>query len=239
MNILDGKPLRYLIGASSTPNGHDDEITEVPYDAKPAKHGVSIGYCNLFDEENTGKFGPYLHSSDTAAEYHEGQIDPHGPGWNKNLTQQFKRRKKEGFEFIELDNPDAYHIADVLKAIDLAATFGLKVIAKNPGLLGDGAKAYVAHPNVYGIIVERDAGTPHDMDLLRHVAGKPDIPVWFVAFGSGHKWANTTAKAAEHFEGMGVTYSPHGEYGSSVDLLEPVSKQHSFVVEGHFWKIKS
>ena len=43
-------------------------------------------------------------------------------------------------------------------AIELAATYDLKVIAKNPGLIGSGAVAYVAHPNVHGIIVERGAG---------------------------------------------------------------------------------
>ena len=106
--------------------------------AQPARHGVSIAYCNLFDEHNTGHYGPYLHSSDTAAEYNEGQIDPRGPGWEKNLREQFERRRNQGFEYIELDNPDAYSIKDVIGAIDLAASYGLKVIAKNPGLMEGG-----------------------------------------------------------------------------------------------------
>ena len=43
----------------------------------------------------------------------------------------------------------------MIGAIELASSYGLKVIAKNPGLLAD-ATSYVAHANVYGIIVERD-----------------------------------------------------------------------------------
>ena len=221
MNPLAGKTLRYLIGASSAGDGHSEEVTEVPYGAKPAKHGISIAYCNLFDEHNTGRYGPYLKTSDTARQYNEGQIDPSGPGWTKNLTEQFEQRKRQGFEYIELDNPDAYSIENVTGAIELAANYGLKVIAKNPGLLDRGASKYVAHPNVYGIIVEKGAGNAADMDALRRKAGKPDIPVWFVAFGSGRSWANNVAKAASSFRNMGVTYSSAGEYRNAEDVLSP------------------
>ena len=141
MDALEGKPLRYLIGTEASGPGRDDEVTEVSYSTtQPARRGISIAYCNLFDEHNTGRYGPYLHTSDTAAEYNEGQIDPRGPGWEKNLREQFERRKKQGFEYIELDNPDAYSIKDVIGAIDLAASYGLKVIAKNPGLMEGGAR---------------------------------------------------------------------------------------------------
>ena len=184
MDAFEGKRLRYLIGTETSGPGRDDEVTEVSYGTtEPARHGISIAYCNLFDEHNTGRYGPYLHTSDTAAEYNEGQMDPRGPGWEKNLRQQFERRKKQGFEYIELDNPDAYSIKDVIGAIDLAASYGIKVIAKNPNLMEGDAAAYVAHPNVHGIIVERDAGGAGDMDTLRRKAGKPTLPVWFVAFG--------------------------------------------------------
>jgi len=161
-----------------------------------------------------------LQASDTAAQYNEGQIDPLGPGWTKNLHEQFQRRRKQGFEYVELDNADAYAIKDVIGVIDLASSYGLKVIAKNPGLLGD-ATSYVAHPNVHGIIVERGAGSPDEMDALRRKAGKPEIPVWFVAFGAGREWAHSTANAAKNYQGMGVTYSSAGEYGNVIDILSP------------------
>jgi hypothetical protein len=221
-NVLAGKQLRYLIGTDAPGSGRDDEVTEVSYGAgAPVRHGISIAYCNLFDEKNTGRYGPYLHNSDTAAQYGEGQIDPRGPGWEKNLREQFERRKKQGFEYIELDNPDAYSIKDVIGAIDLAASYGLKVIAKNPGLVAGGAKSYVAHPNVYGIIVEKGAGNPADMDALRRKAGKPSLPVWFVAFGSGRSWAGSVASSAKQYRNMGVTYSSAGEYGNALDILPP------------------
>jgi hypothetical protein len=220
-NPLAGKPLRYLIGTDAAGSGRDDEVTMVSYNAAaPVKRGISIAYGNLFDERNTGRYGPYLHTSDTAAQYGEGQIDPRGPGWEKNLREQYERRKKQGFEYIELDNPDAYSAKDVIGAIDLAATYGLKVIAKNP-LLVNGAAAYVAHPNVVAAIVEKGAGNPAQMDALRRKAGKPNLPVWFVAFGSGRSWAGSVASSAKQFRHMGVTYSSAGEYGNSIDILSP------------------
>jgi hypothetical protein len=222
-NLLTGRRLRYLIGASTPGLGRDDDVTVVSYNAtEPVKRGISIAYCNLFDENNTGRFGPYLHTSDTASQYNEGQIDPRGPGWEKNLREQFERRRKQGFEYIELDNPDAYSLKDVIGAIELAATYGLKVIAKNPMLLERAATSYVAHPNVYGIIVERGAGNPDDMDALRRKADKPTLPVWFVAFGSGRAWAGSVANAAKRYRSMGVTYSSAGEYGNAIDILPPV-----------------
>jgi hypothetical protein len=219
---LDGKPLRYLIGTEASWPGRDDEVTVVSYStAQPARRGISIAYCNLFDEHNTGRYGPYLHTSDTAKQYNEGQIDPRGAGWEKNLREQFERRRKQGFEYVELDNPDAYAVKDVIGAIELAASYGLKVIAKNPGLMGSGATAYVAHPNVHGIIVERGAGNAGDMDQLRRKAGKPTLPTWFVAFGSGRSWAGNVASNAKKYRNMGVTYSSAGEYGNAIDILPP------------------
>jgi hypothetical protein len=71
---LAGRPLRYLIGRAAPSDGLDGDVTEVGYDVTtPAKRGISIAYCNLFDEKNTGNYGPYLHTSDTAAQYSEGR----------------------------------------------------------------------------------------------------------------------------------------------------------------------
>src|SRR5262245_52575143 len=221
VNPLAGKPLRYLIGTESAGPGRDDAVTMVAYGTSaPVRHGISIAYCNLFDEHNTGKYGPYLHNSDTAKQYNEGQIDPRGAGWEKNLREQFERRKKQGFEYVELDNPDAYSIKDVIGAIELAESHGLKVIAKNPGLM-KGAVDYVAHRNVYGIIVEKGAGGAADMEALRKKAGKPDLPVCFVAFGKGKGWADSVASTAKCYRNMGVTYSSAGEYGNAIDILPP------------------
>ena len=214
---LAGKKLRYLIGSDGRQVGHVEEVTEVGYWTEPALHGVSVGYCNLFDEENTGKLGPYLHDSDTAAQYGEGQIDPRGSGWERNLAEQFRRRKRQGFNYVELDNADAYSVRHVLGAVKVAKlNYGLRVIAKNPLLLEGFPLNYVRQ--CHGIIVERDAGNPKDMHALRSRAGMPDMPVWFVAFGAGRGWADETAGAAKDYLNMFVTYSSRGEYENSVDL---------------------
>ena len=218
-NPLAGKKLRYLIGADDPGPGHVDEVTEVGYDAAVMPpRGIAVKYCNLFDEKDSGRFGPYLHTSDTASEYHEGQIDPAGAGWKENLTQQFERAKAQGFKYVELDNPDAYSVADVVGAVDYAARCGFKVIAKNPLIMEGDSTPYVAHPAVVGAVVERGCGNPADMDALRKKAGKPMLPVWFVAFGFGRAWAGNTARHAKPFAEMRVTYSKIGEYDSSEDI---------------------
>jgi hypothetical protein len=228
MMSLEGKQLRYLIGGDDSAQGKEDEITELGFDAEaPPKQGIGIKYCNLFDEQydakkKTGNYGPYLTGSDTAKQYGEGQIDPRGPGWIKNLNDQLARAKAQGFTYVELDNPDAYDVADVVGAVDRAETHGLKVIAKNPGLVEGDRKRYVAHRNVVGMIVEKDAGTPDEMDALRRSVGKPALPVWFVAFGGGKAWADKTAQAAKKYCHMGVTYSTKGEYCNASDVLLPV-----------------
>lgn len=230
-NPLAGKPLRYVIGKDSD-DGKPGYVTEVGYDAVSLMFGIGIKYVNLFDEKNTGKFGPYLHDSDTAAQYNEGQIDPTGEGWTENLRLQFLRAQAQRFEYIELDNCDAYSVKTVVEAIDFAQSFGLKVIAKNPGNMKSDAFSILAHPGVYGIIVEEGAGTPDFMHSLRVRAGKPDLPVWFVAFYSpdpekdGRIWATGIACAIENngFENMGVTYDHAAkEYGGDVeDILKPL-----------------
>ena len=230
-NPLAGKKLRYKIGTDKPGNGTAGEIIEVGFDCtKPLPTGFSVAYCNLFNEKYSeqsrkerDEYGPYLKSSDTAQDYGEGQIDPRGPGWRRNLIEQFEARRKQGFEYIELDNPDAYSVADVVGAVELAQSYGLKVIAKNPGLMEGDPLPYVAHPNIYGIIVEKGAGNAHDMDALRRLAGKPDLPVWFVFFdkrkGSegGKNAAKQAAASAQQFGNMSVTHSPDGEYTSALD----------------------
>ena len=230
-NPLAGKKLRYKIGATDPGKGSAGEIVEVGYDWNaPLPAGFSIAYANLFNEKYSeqsaaerAEYGPYLKTSDTAEEYGEGQVDPLGPGWRRNLVEQFQRRRQQGFHYIELDNADAYSVADVVGAVELAARYELKVIAKNPQLMQGDPLPYVAHPNVYGIIVEKGAGTAHEMQTLRSRGGKPDLPVWFVFFDRGDgrdtakKAARETAAHAQGYANMSVTYSPDGEYTSAID----------------------
>src|SRR5271166_1753896 len=162
---------------------------------------------------------------DIYKQYSEGRPDPAGPGFVRNITEQLDRCKQLGHTLVEEDNPDSYPLDAVKLGIDLAQQRGLGVIAKNPWLMKDGALSYVQHGNVFGIIVEKDCGTPAQMDGLRRDAGKPALPVWFVSYGDGRDWAARTAQQiqAGGYRNMGVTYSREGEYMSSMDILTPVS----------------
>lgn len=216
MNVFNQKRLKYLIGTDAVPVMKNDQVLEVSYDTYDRPFGLVIKYCNLFDEKNTGEYGPYLHTSDTADDYNEGQIDPRGEGWEKNLREQFEKAQQAGFRYIELDNPDAYKVNTVVAAIDLANSYELKVIAKNPGLMEQDPTPYVEKSEA--IIVEQGAGTPTSMHTL--LSGS-DKTVWFVSFGSkGEAWAQKIAKEieAKGYKNMFVTWSPHGEYTSAVDI---------------------
>lgn len=212
-------PLRYLIGTDKPGDGKDGEIIEVSYDTtRPSERGLAIKYGNLFDERNSGKYGPYLKQGDTAAQYNEGQIDPRGNGWIRNIEDQITRAKQQGFCAIEWDNPDAYSVPDVVGAVSAAFGAGLMVAAKNPLLMRRSPLLYVEHPAVFGAIVEQGAGDPAQMDKLRIAAGKPNMPVWFVAFGRGKIWAHARAIEARAYKNMWVSYSRKGEYQSSEDI---------------------
>jgi hypothetical protein len=209
-------------------NGESGYITEVGYDApRPSDVGESWLYGNLFNEKYAEQseaerayFGPYLDTSDTAQEYNEGQIDPNGKGWLRNLDMQISKCVGMGFSVIELDNPDAYLTRDVLRAVDYVANHGLETFAKNPMLCGDPV-AYVAHPSVITCVVEYGAGTAELMDLLRREAGKPTLPVRFVAFGDGLAWAQSKALtiSRNNYRDMSVSYSEVGEYCTSTPVI--------------------
>lgn len=219
--ILQGTPLRYLIGKDGNDPGKDGAITVTGFDStKVPAHGVGVKYGNLLCEKGRTCPGPYLKSTGTAAQYHEGKLDPRGAGWAKNLNAQFERARKQGFRLIELDNTDSYDQREVMGVIELARAYNLSVLAKNPLLSPRWADIYVANPNIAGVIVERGAGSPKAMDLLRRKVGRPGLPVWFISYGQGRAWANSIAKDARGL-GMGVTYSEKREYGSVADIVKP------------------
>lgn len=224
---LYGKPLVYLLGSSAeTFREIPGSIIEPPYGKNAIGTADKIAYVNLFDEENSGELGPYLHDSDTADQYSEGQIDPDGPGWTKNLTAQFVRAAGNGYRFAELDNPDAYSVGVVQKVITMAHGYGLGVIAKNSKLVEGGALQILSHQNVAGLIVERDCGDPAYYNALRTQARKDGLlPVWFVFDGRDGSDECAAAIRAHGFKGMGVSYSTGREkngYNDSHTVLTPV-----------------
>ena len=229
-STLAGRPLDYLIGTDGPQPGAAERITETSYGAPPARAGISIAYCNLRCEHGElDAYQPYLPHDDIYAQYGEGRPDPAGPGFGRNITEQLDRARQLGHTLVEEDNPDSYPLDAVKLGIDLAQQRGLGVIAKNPWLMKDGALSYAQHPNVFGIIVEKDCGTPAQMDGLRCNAGKPALPVWFVSYGDGRDWAAVTAREIEaaRYANMSVTYSSKAEYENSDDVLRPLAADGS------------
>jgi lysozyme family protein len=222
--VMVAMPLRYLIAIDDQLAGHSNEIIEVGYDGPKPTVGPAVRYANLYDQTGTGKYGPYLTGTDTASQYDERVVDPKGAGWGQLLSDQCASAQAAGFDTIEWDNPDGYAQAAVLSAVDFAADHGLKVLAKNPLICDWDPVPYVGHAAVVGIVVEKDDGaTPAAYDDLRKKAGKPELPIWFVAFKDRHDdgtvWATSVAKEAAKYSSMWVTMSSDGEYTSSVDVL--------------------
>lgn len=240
LNPLAGMPFDYLIGADNPGNGFAGRFTIVPFGIhSPLRNGESGAYVNLLDEDGEKDFGPYLKppKGTTADKYKEGVPDPAGLGFERNLRAQLERKKRGGFRILgDIDNVDSFRLKTVLKVYDIARAEGFQFIVKNPGLGassidGDSdaepredATALVAHPGAVAIIVEKDAGDPKEMDDLRRKAGKPWMPVRFVAHGDGQEWATKVAEEAKKYSDMGVTYSSSGEYGNRIDILKPVIK---------------
>jgi peptidoglycan hydrolase-like protein with peptidoglycan-binding domain len=221
--------LSYLIGADEDRIKSDSSrLIEGPYDAPPLNNGQDIAYCNLFHENRDEEgpiYAPYLADDDTSSEYGEGRINPLGKGWRKNLDRQYELRRSQGHTCIELDNPDSYdafYFNHVMKELDIC---GFDVVAKNPVILDhDHALAYVSHPKVIGMIIEKNDLSPQRnvryANELRISANKPTLPIWFVTFNpDGLEWAEKIAKEATGYKSIGVTNSKRGEYITAEDVF--------------------
>ena len=106
----------------------------------------------------------------------------------------------------------------------IAEAYGLRLVAKNVALLGDGAATILAHPNVIACIVEQDDVTAAKMQALRVAAGKPVLPIRFVTFGADQRaWVQAIAReiTAAGYADMGVTWSER-EYDTSEPILDPL-----------------
>lgn len=240
---IAGMPLRYLIGASHAAlAGEVGCVTMVPWLAPRAKLGLTAGYVNAFDEStlydpesNEGMFGPYRAPTQTAREYGEGVPDQEHAGYTRNIASQLELRARQGITLCEIDNPDAYPLRDVLRAITWAQELEIGVLAKNP-LLGTldrdaNIEVLIQHPNVVGMIVEHGAGHAITVQALRLRCGRERLPIRFVAYQDGEggpAWARNTARdiKAEGYLDMGVTIcEARREYSTSTDVLRPITQQ--------------
>jgi hypothetical protein len=223
---LYGIPLRYFKDRpkDNPYKGSRDEVVLVGYNAdRLPLSGIPVKYCTLLDHEEGGRCGPYLAPK---------VPDPKQNGYYRNIHNQLELAQHQRFKLIEWDHADNEHFEefDVKRAIDLALVYQIGVLFKNPGAIKKyDPTPHIKHPNIYGIIVEKECGSVMAMDSLRRAAGKPYLPIWFVAFGDRH-WADLAAIDAAKYTNVGVTFSPTGEYQDSIDILVP-SAVKNVVVE--------
>lgn len=232
MSVLDGKPLDYRIGTSAG-EGRANRVTMAPWmsETKPSI-GIAVLYVNLFDEHesynketNTGDYDPYLTRGDVADRYDEGQCDPDGEGFWRNLDEQLIHANALGFEYVELDNRDAYRNSVILKCFSRCAAKGLGVFCKNPGMsnFDESSVELLKHSAVHGMILEKGDVSADDVQTMRVEAGVPFLALWIVAFTDGRGWAVRQAGQIKSrgYKNMGVTNSRGGEYIEVEDILLP------------------
>jgi uncharacterized protein (TIGR02594 family) len=218
--------VRYAIGAKTTIVNIPERVTMYGYDVVDAP---SAKYVNLFSEhDEASEYAPYLPKTDTARQYGEGVPDPARGGFWHNLDDQLDRALIGRAKLVETDNRDAYRNAVVLKVFDRVASRGLRVICKNPGMSDhDEDSTELLKPAVVAsAIIEEGDVTPGQFHRMRVAAGRPELPVTFVSFGSGRSWALGCAAeiSAAGYVNMGVTYDRAGEYGGDDEIvLVPIS----------------
>lgn len=238
-NPFSTLPLRYLIGADATEiQPASGYATELPYDFPKYLLDLNsnllrpvIGYVNSLDEEfdqsifgPKARYGPYVHG-DTASDWDEGQMVGGSPGFMRCLVDQFRRWQKLKTDAIEIDNLDSYLLRQCMKMFDLASEeFGLKLIAKNiVNVEGDHVQL-LAHPAVVGAIVEAGCGTCDQMQDLRKLAGKPDLPIWFVSNRKERHWADQRVSVLQHndYKNMSVSWcASSDDYSIFTTLFKP------------------
>jgi lysozyme family protein len=210
--------LRYLIGLDQD-QGAAGTLTVVGYDATtPPVLGVGAKYVNLRDEKGAGNLGPYLTipNDDIERDYGVRAPDPAHDGFWSNLRGQLDLAVAQGFHWVELDNLDTYDVGVALRCLDEAHTRGLRVLVKNPCMVHGDERALVLHPAAAATITEEDCGTVAQVLALR-----ADLPAYFVAYGSDRSWAEARAAEAHQLGagGVGVTFSPGGEYTNTEEII--------------------
>lgn len=222
-------PMQYLLGVDN-PAGLVGYITMCSFDTQvPPRLGMAAWYVNLYVEEGElPEYGPYRRKTGTAGQYNEGVPIFSGAGFKKNLHRQLDKVVRLGGKYIELDNRDAYSNDEYLDTLDWIQQEYPQikgVFCKNPDdsdLSPDPVKL-LKHRLSVGVIVERGETFPQHIEAWRKAAGKPNLPVWFVAYGYGIVWAGICADSIKknNYKCMGVSHSNKGEYGNSVDVYSP------------------
>lgn len=144
-------------------------------------------------------------------------LDPNG-----DLTDQLAFAISLGYRYVEIGAPVAYRLGQFMEFLTHTHGLGIGVIARNAALYAP--YQYLSHPNVFGCVVERAAGSPLEYDRLRREVRKDGLmPVWFVYDGS--EGADGTAEEIRlhNLKGMGVSFAAglSARYDDSHSVLTP------------------
>ena len=168
-----------------------------------------------------GKYAPYLHTSDTAEQYSEGQIDPKGPGWEKNLREQFERRSVRGSTYIELDNPDAYAMEDVLGAIDLAPPTASRSSPRTRASWSGDKRRMSAIPMSLGSSWSAAPARPRKSTRFGARRASPSCRFGSSPSARAEAWAKSWRARRSTIAKHGRDVFEPGEYGNAIDILPP------------------
>ncbi len=167
----------------------------------------------LYDKPLTYSLGEF---GTEAGGHRIGRVDATG-----DSTAQFTRAVALGFNYVILFNTDQIAFGDVQRIVTKAHGYGLGVIALNP-VKTIKPHAYVAHPNVVGVIVEQGNGVPADHQDWRKLSYKDGImPMWFVFADKAAAQQCVAQIQQGRYRGMGVVYAAGPDTVARENMLLP------------------
>ena len=189
---LAGKPLRYLIGGSAGPGPRrrsDDGELQHQF-AGQARHQHRL-LQSVRRDTIPASTAPTCTTRTPRSSTTKARSIRRARAGRRTCASSTSAAARPGFEYIELDNPDAYN--DQGRDRRHRARGHLRSQGdreesrhhRRPGRLRLASQRLRHHRR-------EGRGGAADMERLRKRAGKPDLPVWFVAFGSGRGWATAS-----------------------------------------------
>lgn len=209
-----------------TPYNYDDEANESWY--------LNFDWQDEFigDDQSRylGKHKEFVDElSDTNKGYDELALKPKSEGWYNWIGDQVGRAVKSDTGYVEFDNLDYAYERDpsaVREAYELAITWGLKVLLKNPTaeqIAEFNLRDKYGNSGIAGCIFESGAMSPEEFAEARELVN-PNLQASWV-FHSGNKNRAEiygTIQEARNVKGTSVQWGPTEYHGMSILLDTPL-----------------